>query len=282
MNRIVAGTILLAAAAWGGVADPLYVNFNPSWRTGYHARARLIEDRPMFTTLTRAGFDSTAHGNFGKLGFWHWNVSSLSGRRDNIHRRALNEMDYGAFWTYVWDFGQYGDGWTGWRLTSDFIKDWITLEGYTHPYRESRANASINEWRWGQTLDTPYASPFYLLRRSSHPTEWFYARVGVRRAFALTDAIAFTPELFAENGNEFLFERRYGAKPNGGHYHGGLMALNLVLELSWRVSEEMMLYANVHQFDVTNDDARERIKARKVASAKRDCTIGTVGVRFRF
>lgn len=140
----------------------------------------------------------------------------------------------------------------------------------------------MREWRFGQSLENPYLTPFYLLRRSSHPTEWFYARTGIRRKFALTDTIAFTPEFFAENGNEFLFERRYGAKPNGGHYHGGLMTLNLILELSWKVSNMATVYANVHQFDVTNDDARERIKARKTVSAVRDLTIGAVGIRFRF
>lgn len=282
MKKIVFGLIVLTGTVWGGRIDPFYVNFNPSWRTGYQSRSRLIEDRPMFMTMTRAGFDSKDYGNFGKIGFWNWTVSSLSGRRDYLHRRPLNEMDYGAYWTYFWDFSQYSDDWKGWGLTTDFVKDWITLEGYTHPYRESKTNASINEWRFEQTLNNPYASPFYLLRRSSHPTEWFYARVGARRKFALTDTIAFTPEFFAENGNEYLFERRYGAKPNGGHYHGGLMTLNLILELSWKVSDMMTVYANVHQFDVTNDDARDRIKARKVVSAKRDVTIGTVGIRFRF
>lgn len=274
--------LALMATAVGGVADPFYVNFNPSWRTAYQSRGRVIEDRPMFMTLTRAGFDSKDYGNFGKIGFWNWDVSSLSGRRDMVHRRPLNEMDYGVYWTYTWDFGQYGDEWKGWSLTSDFIKDWITLEGYAHTYRKAKSNASISEWRFGQSLENPYLTPFYLLRRSSHPTEWFYARTGIRRKFALTDTIAFTPEFYAENGNEFLFERRYGAKPNGGHYHGGLMTLNLILELSWKVSNMATVYANVHQFDVTNDDARERIKARKTVSAVRDLTIGTVGIRFRF
>lgn len=60
------------------------------------------------------------------------------------------------------------------------------------------------------------------------------------------------------------------------------MTLNLILELSWKVSNMATVYANVHQFDVTNDDARERIKARKTVSAVRDLTIGAVGIRFRF
>ncbi|MGN0847509.1 MAG: hypothetical protein ACI4RA_09030 [Kiritimatiellia bacterium] len=275
-------SLALAAGAVGGVADPFYVNFNPSWRTAYQTRSRIIEDRPMFMTLTRAGFDSKEHGDFGKLGIWHWNVSSLSGRRDAYHRRPLNEMDYGLFWTYTWDFGQYSDAWKGWGLTTDFIKDWITLEGYTHPYREAKTNASINEWRIEQSLNNPYATPFCLLRRSSHPTDWFYARIGIRRKFTLTDALAFTPEFFTENGNEWLFERRYGAQPGGDRYRAGLMTLNLILELSWKVSEMTTVYANVQQFDVVHDDARAAIKARKTANSRRDLTIGTLGLRFRF
>lgn len=274
--------LALAACAAGGVAEPFYVHVNPSLRTAYHSRARIVEDRPMLMTLTRAGFDTKDVGDFGKVGFWNWTVSSLTDRRATLHRHALNEMDYGVFWTYFWDFGRLDDTWSGWGLTTEVMKDWLTFEGYSHPARLAKTNASISEWRLAQSLDNPYLTPFYLFRRGVHPTDWFYAQVGVRRTFALTDALSFTPSFFTENGDERLFERRYGAKPDGGRYRSGLMTLNLSLELAWRVSDTATLYANVHQFDITNDDARDRIKANPAPNARRDLTIGTVGVRFRF
>ncbi len=119
--------LALAACAAGGVADPFYVRVNPSLRTAYYSRARIIEDRPMLMTLTRAGFDTKNVGDFGKVGFWNWTVSSLTDRRATRHRHALNEMDYGVFWTYVWDFGRLDDTWRDWGLTTDVMKDWITL-----------------------------------------------------------------------------------------------------------------------------------------------------------
>ncbi len=272
----------LALSVAGGVIDPFFVNFDPCVRTAYHSRGRIIEDRPVFTTLARAGFDTKDYGDFGKIGIWNWNVSSLTGRRDATHRRPFNEMDYGIFWNYTWDFGQYGDDWKGWSLTSELLKDWMTLEGYTARYRASKSNASINEWRFGQSLNNPHATPFYLLRRGVHPYDWFYARVGVRRKFNLTDTIALTPEFFTEYGDNRLFKKRYGARLGGGRYHSGLMALNLILELSWQVSDWATVYANVHQFHVTDEDARDNIRFPATPGHRRDLTIGTVGVRFRF
>lgn len=274
--------LALAACAAGGVADPFYAHVNPSLRTAYHSRARIVEDRPMLMTLTRAGFDTKNIGDFGKVGFWNWTVSSLTDRRATRHRHALNEMDYGVFWTYVWDFGRLDDTWRGWGLTTDVMKDWLTFEGYSHPARLAKTNASISEWRLAQSLDNPYLTPFYLVRRGLHPHDWLYVQTGVRRVFALTDALSLTPLFFAECGSENHFERRYGAKHGGGRYRSGLMALNLSLELAWRVSDAATLYAGVHQFGIAHDDARARVKANPAPNARRDLTIGTVGVRFRF
>ena len=170
--------LALAACAAGGVADPFYVHVNPSLRTAYHSRARIVEDRPMLMTLTRAGFDTKNVGDFGKVGFWNWTVSSLTDRRATRHRHALNEMDYGVFWTYVWDFGRLDDTWRGWGLTTDVMKDWLTFEGYSHPARLAKTNASISEWRLAQSLDNPYLTPFYLVRRGLHPHDWLYVQTG--------------------------------------------------------------------------------------------------------
>ena len=274
--------LALASCAAGRVADPFFVNFDPSARTAYHSRARIVEDRPMLMTLTRAGFDTKDVGDFGKVGFWNWTVSSLSDRRAAVHRRALNEVDYGVFWTGVWDFGRDDDTWRGWRLTTDAMKDWLTFKGYAPPSRAAKTDATISEVRLAQSLETPLLTPFYLIRRGLRPNDWLYVQTGVRRTFALTDTLSFTPLFFAEHGDERHFERRYGAKPDGRRYRSGLMALNLSFELAWRLSETATLYARVHQFGVVNDDARARVKANTAPNARRDLTIGAVGVRFRF
>ncbi len=279
---LISFSIFSLSAAADNVLDPFFVNIDPSWRTAYHSRGRIIEDRPMMMTLARVGFDSKKHGDFGKIGLWHWNVSSLSGRRDMYHRRPLNEMDYGIFWNYTVDFGKYNDAWKGWSLTSEILKDWITLEGYTERYRASKTNASINEWRFSQSLNNPYVTPFYLLRRAFHPNNWFYARLGVLHKFAITDNLAFTPIFYTEFGDSHHFERRYGAQAGGGHYHSGLMALNLILEISWKISDTMTIYANVHQFHVADEEARDNIRNPSTPGHRRDLTIGTIGLRFRF
>lgn len=274
--------ILYASPLYASPIEPFYVNFNPDCRTAYHSRGRISQDRPVCTTLSRIGFDTKDYGDFGKIGFWNFTVSSLSGRRDATHRRPLNEMDYGVFWNYYWDFSQYSDAWKGWGLNTEVLKDWITLEGYTASARATKSNASVNEWRLTQSLDNPYVTPYYLLRRGHHPGDWLYVKTGLKRKFRLTDTLFLTPDLYAENGDNRIFEHRYGKRAEGGNYHSGTMALNLSLELAWKISDEVTAFANVHQFDVVNDKARDNIRTQKKPGSHRDLTIATIGLRFSF
>lgn len=276
------GLALMAAAARGGALDPFDVSFDPSFRTAYHSRGKIVENRPVFMTTTRAGWNTKDIGGFGKIGFWNFTSSSLTRKRRTVYRRPLNEMDYGLFWTYTWDFGRDHADWEGWGVTTDALMDWITLEGYRHAYRENKTNASIHEYRLQQSLDNPYLTPFYLFRRGIHPNDWFYARVGVKHTFHLTDTLTFTPTFHAEHGDERLFIRRYGERLDGGSYHSGLMALNLILELAWKASANLTFYANVHQFDLTDERLRDKAKAQTAANYRRDLTILALGLRCRF
>lgn len=279
---------ILAAALMAGACGaedapvPFYVNFTPDCRTAYHSRGRISEDRPVSTTLAYVGFDTKGCGDFGKVGLWNFTVSSLGGRRDATHRRPLNEIDYGVFWNYSLDFARFDEGWREWSLTTEVLKDWITLEGYTAAARATKSNASVNEWRLTQSLENPYVTPYYLLRRGYHPNDWLYVRTGLKRKFELTETLSLTPDLYAENGDNRLFEHRYGEREGGGRYHSGTMAMNLSVQLAWKVSDEVTLFAGVHQFDVVNDEARDSIRRQKKPGPRRDLTIATVGMRFRF
>lgn len=268
-------------ALLGGTND-FYATFNPHFATAYHSRARIVENRPMFMTSTRVGWDSRNMGDFGRLGIWNWTVSSLTKKRRDVYRRPFNEVTYGLFWTYKWDFAHFDEDWKDWGLTTDFVKDWITLNGYRSSYRESKTDATISEWRLAQSLDNPYLTPFYLLRRGGHPNDWFYARVGVRRAFKMTDSLTFTTTLHAENGNENLFVRRYGERLGGGRYRSGLMALNLVFDLAWAATDTLSFYTSVHQFGLADSELRDSCKAKTAANYRSDLTIFYVGMRCRF
>lgn len=245
-------------------------------RTAYQSRGRIVENRPVSTVLGRAACEV---GPLGRIGLWNWDVSSLGNSRRDVHQRPFNEVDLGVFWHYDWSIDEEG----AWTLSNDLLKDWITLDGYRPEYRARKVDATINEWRFEQSLANPYVTPYYLLRRGIHPNEWFYTQIGARRPIALPWNLVFTPIFYVETGNEYHFERRYGRRVDGGrHYHGGAQAVNLKLELSWKASGSLAVFANVHQFDIVSEDARDAVKAKTTGEARRDLTIFSIGLRARF
>lgn len=272
-------TLLAVAAAYGGDGvdlSPVTVSVQTDVRSAYQSRGKIIEQGPMNTILDRVGYET---GPLGTIGVWNWDVTSLGGSRQTVHRRAFNEVDVGAYWHYDWTFDDDGR----WKLTNDILKDWLTLDGYTQDYHARKTDATISEWRVEQALVNPYVTPFYLMRRGTHPNDWLYFRVGVRRGFKLPYDFTFTPMFYPEFGNENHFERRYGA-PQGDSrkYRSGVQALNLLFDLSWKATENLSVFANVHQFDIVQEDVRDSVKAKKTHESRRDLTIFSLGLRARF
>jgi len=245
----------------------------PDVRTAYITRGKVVEDRPMASVLTRGQVDLW---EFGSLGVHSWDKSSLCDRRTDVCRRAFNETDAGVYWHYDYSFND------DWALSSEFVKYWVMLNGYTKQYRDKKSDATLNEWRVIQSLKNPYLTPFYLMRRCVHPKEWMYIRAGVMRKFPLGGGFALTPQWYAENGNERLFENRYGPRQGGGKYHSGMQASNFVLELSWTANDHLSFFVGVQQFDIVSKDARRSTKASSSRCARSDLTVGTAGCRIKF
>ena len=249
------------------------LQLQPDVRSAYLSRGKVIEDRPVASILARGSIDL---GEWGSPGVQSWDLSSLGNRRTDVHRRAFNETDLGVFWHYNYSFDE------DWRLSSEVVKYWVMLPGYTAPYRERKTCATINEWRALQSLENPYVTPFYLLRRGFHPNDWLYVRAGLQRRFPLGGGFALTPQWYAENGNEWHFERRYGPRRNGGKYHSGMQASNFILELSWKATKNISFFVSAHQFDIVSADARRSVKAHSSPCMRRDLTVGTIGCRIKF
>lgn len=268
--------VVCATRAEGVDISPFSVLVQSDARTAYHSRGRIIENRPVNTMFGRAAYEI---GPLGKVGLWNWDVSSLGNSRRDVHQRPFNEVDLGVFYHYDWVLDDEG----AWALSNDLLKDWITLNGYRPEYRARKTDATISEWRFEQALRNPYVTPFYLLRRGIHPNDWFYTRIGARQPFALPYDFTFTPIFYVETGNEYHFERRYGKRVDGGrHYHSGAQAVNLLLELAWKATKNLSIYANVQQFGIVSEDARDAVKAKTTGEARRDLTIFTIGLRARF
>ncbi|MBQ3097628.1 MAG: hypothetical protein IJC66_05675, partial [Kiritimatiellae bacterium] len=89
---------LLAALPSAAVdISPFGVNADAQFRSAYHSRMRVSEDRPVGVLDIRAHADV---GPLGRVGVMNWNRSSLCNRKSHVYRRAFNEVDYAAFWHY--------------------------------------------------------------------------------------------------------------------------------------------------------------------------------------
>lgn len=251
----------------------LSLRFVPEFRTAYISRGRVCEDRPVSTQLIKA---DAGIGPYGRVGLWNWDVSALGNRRQNIYRRAFHEVDYGIYYRYDWEITE------GWTLTTDIMKDWITLPGARGKVR-GHGDATMHEHRFYEALKNPYLTVWCLIRRGTHPYDWTYYRVGAQHGFALTDELTLTPIFYAELADERLFRHRYGQNVSGGSYHSGIQSLVAQLQLSWKVKDWLSLTATITQFGIVSEDARESIVENgAIGQRHRDLTIFGVGAVVKF
>ena len=237
--------------------------------SAYWARGAIVDKRPFSAQYVDLSVDLDP---FGRIGGYAWSVSSLSKSGQSATRRnAYNEVDYGVYYGYGLELAE------GWTLDTVVAKKWVTLPGY-HPHA-----STISEWNFSQSLKNPYVTPYYLLRRAYNGQKWCYWDVGLARSWKFLDDFTFTATAFGEFGDSRHFASQYGANPHGsGRYSDGLMALNLMLRLDYSVSENFVLFAFVHQFDVVSSDARAALGRDTSPQSCKDMTIFGVGMSVNF
>lgn len=212
-------------------------------------------------------------GDYGRFDGYVWTISALSSKGHSTSmRNAFNEVDYGIKYSY--DI-HIADEWT---LVSGVGKLWVTNPGVRH-------NAhSLIDWQVFQSLRNPYITPYWKLRYIRRPYHAAYWCVGALHEFGITDNLSFTVDFFGDFGDARHYRHLYGPKPNHpeSNYHGGLHALNLVLRLDWKVTENFGLYAFVAQLCTVSQDAREALHESTADESKRDITYGGVGLKLDF
>ena len=239
-------------------------------QSAYLARGMVIDSHPFSAQFVDGEIKL---GKFGHFGGHAWSVASLSGTGQGAARRnAYNEVDYNLHYVYDWSLA---DEWT---LENRVARQWVTLPGY-----HGKAS-TFCEWHAAQTLHNPYVTPYWLLRHCCRPSPWNYWDLGLKRSFEVWDDLTFTIDFFGELGDAHHFTAQYGPKPGdpGSRYHGGLQALNLVLRLDYKVTENLGIYAFVWQFDLVSDDARDTVKASPAPESKRDLTVFGAGLSLNF
>ena len=262
------GSSAVAADMVSNVVSSVSFSAYADIESAYYARGAIVDKRPFSAQFAAA---SVAVCDGVRIGGYAWSVSSLSQSGQSAKRRyAYNEADYNLFASYDYELAE------DWVLNSRLALQWVTLRGY-----EPRAD-TIFEWQAAQSLENPYVTPYYLLRRAYDQSQWCYWKVGLRRTLALADTLSFTVDAFGDLGDDRHFASQYGPRPGGGSYGHGLMALNLVLRLDWSLTDNLGVYAFVHQFDIVSSAGRDAMDESKTPQSRSDLTIGGVGVKVDF
>ena len=226
----------------------------------------------MQVTSLRAGCDA---GAFGRFGLRNWDVSSLTGRRSDVHRHACYHTEFGPTWQYGVDIAE------GWRFKSDLTRSWTVYRGFNRAHDSS--NRTYHWWQVEQSLENPYIVPFYRLRRTFRGNDYMYFKAGVRRRFPLFGGLSITPSVFTEGGNARSWRRTLGENVSGsGWGGGGVNSMSFRIEFDWNVSDWASAFCYVEQYDVIGGDARRTNGASPSRCAHNDWTHGGIGLRLRF
>ena len=258
-------TTILAAS----LIAPFFVEVTPEIRSTYVSLGKIVEDRPMQVTCAYAGFDA---GPFGKFAVYNFDVSSLSDRREDVHRHALYHTEFGPDWRYSFDLAD------GWRISTDVKRAWTLYRGF-----DSRpSNATYHWWQVSQSLENPYVVPYYWLRRGIRSSDYLYFRLGAYRRLPLPFDLYVTPSVYTEGGNARNQKRVLGAEPEGGKWSSGVASVTFRLEFGWKVTENLSAFVFVEQYEVVGGHQRRANDESTYPCAHNDWTLGGGGVRLRF
>lgn len=257
-----------ASGFLSNAVDRVSVNAFADIQSAYYARGAIVDKHPFSAQFVNA--EISLIDGFS-VGAYAWSVSSTSQSGQSARRRyAYNEVDYNLYGVYRLELHE------DWTLCNRMALQWVTLGGY-----DPHAN-TVFEWHAAQSLENPYATPYYLLRRAYDQVQWCYWQVGLRRAFALTDEVSLTLDFFGDLGDNRHFTSQYGPRPGGGSHGHGLMALNLMARVDWKLTEYFGLYAFVHRFDIVSSSGRDAVSAADKPESVKDLFIGGVGASLSF
>jgi len=259
----------LRAEDEGSLLGPIKLSVTPEVRSTYVSLGKIVEDRPMQVTDVHAGYDTEL---FGVFGVRNWDVSSLTDRRDDVHRRALYHTEVGPYWHYDWRMTE------SLTLKTGLTVSWTFYDGFDN----SSANKSYRWYQIDQSLENPYVTPFWRARSCVAGSDYFYCKCGLRRRFGFCGSFYFTPSVFIEGGNSRNFNRVFGENVNDDWVAFGVSSVSARLEFGWQICPWATAFAYVEQYEVVGEDARDTNAESTYRCAHNDWTHGGIGVRMRF
>ena len=142
-------------------------------RSSNISRGSVVNPEPI-QSLT-AGVEAGTEAN--TLGARVWMCNHLTDARDNMMRRAFNEID-----PYLYGRNRFEVA-KNWRVVSEFGPCWVLAPEFRYPYR---SHTEV-EWRVRQSLENPFLTPYYYVRWCVHPAVLPYWMAGVQHVFEPTD-----------------------------------------------------------------------------------------------
>ncbi len=246
------------------------VNAYADIESAYVCRGYVWDSRPYSAQSVSAAAGTDELGT-AEATVWTMSAMSSTGHSPEMTRYAYAEVDYLLRYYYDIDLVD------GFKLRNGVGRQWVTNPGYAGGH-------TLCDWQALQILQTPWASPYWRMRRIHKPIDETYWIIGAKRSFDLCDKLVFTVDFFGDFGNRRHFGNLYGPKPSdpGSSYRGGLQALNLVFRLDYRLAEHIGIFGFLGQFSLVSDDARDSVKAARGPEMRRDLTYVGVGVSVDF
>ena len=218
--------------------------------------------------------------DFGYLGVGLWSNSDLTGRRAASYRRAFNEWDFNVHWGRTFWFDD-ANTWGIAYLTS-FVWYWYPNTGG----RPNGGTHTTMDWDHSFELVNPYVVPFLNVEHEYHETDGTLLEFGLKKGVPVSETISLTPSatLVWRNTNYGWCFPHYGLDENGNKINSCFATIRLMLEASWKFTDNFGLFAKVAYCSIVDDDLRD---AADIAQGDdygkyKDFAWGGVGVTLEF
>lgn len=270
----IARKLVLAGISSVGVAEASVVHPNldlsisADFRSAYiSSSGGAVETRP----VTSQCLDwSLRMGSAGRIEGYAWTVSALSGQKDDLRRRAFNELEAEVSYAYDWKFTD------GWALGNRLGHIWDPGLGY----ESFDASAFTHEIHWVQKLANQYVTPYYDVMMCYHPKPWVRVNTGLQRAFSFLDGrLSVMPKVFVTWGDSDRYEAKFNTEMEDGDVFGfKAMYINSGIWSVYRLTDRLAIYLRLQQYDVIDSCGRTYEKSRKESWAVSDMPYAVLGI----
>ena len=242
-----AGCVLLKTDIGASSVHPdLGLSVSADFRSAYiSSSGGAVETRP----VTSQCLDwSWRMGDYGRFEGYAWVVSALTGQKDELRRRAFNEIEAEISYAYDWKFA------SGWALNNQLGHIWDPGIGY----ESFDTKAFTHEIHFVQKLSNPYLTPYYDVMCCYHPAPWIRVNTGLQRPFYFLDGrLCIMPKVFVTWGDSNRYEAKFNTELDGGDVFGFCpMYVNSGIWSTYRLNDRLSFYLRLQMYDVIDDKGR--------------------------